>query len=135
MSKSEPLFVAGCFPIELMARATAAHPSGLHMLMLIKRAFDRRRVLARGRERPVVKVTADLCVGWNLSRQTRNRIIAALETADLIVVVERHRGAASLVRFADDVVFPQYDRPVPLPRVYSGTVADMSVDLFDPSKT
>jgi DNA-binding transcriptional MocR family regulator len=127
-------YAAGCFPTELMARATAAHPSGLHMLMLIKRAFDRRRVVAKGRQRPVVRVTADLCVDWAVSRQTRARILAALEAAGLLVVEERRRGASPLVRFAEDVKFPSYARPKPLSRVHLGKGVGPSVDVFDPSE-
>jgi hypothetical protein len=135
MSKIEHLFVGGCFPTKLMARATAAHPSGLHMVMLIKRAFDRGRVLAKGRQRPVVRVSADLCVDWDLTRHMRRRIVAALEAAGLIIVEERRRGAAPLVRFADDVVFPAHDRLVPLPRVYAGSREfDVVAPTWDPTE-
>jgi DNA-binding transcriptional MocR family regulator len=98
-----------------MARATIAHPSGLHMLMLIKRARDLRRASA-------VRVTAELCDGWPISRFTRQRIIAALEDHGLIVVEERRRGAAPLVRFADDVRFDAPGQRRPLSRPANGSM-------------
>jgi hypothetical protein len=126
-------YVAGCFPTELIARATMAHPAGFTMVALIKRAFDRRRTRSKGRERPVVAVTEGLCAEWEVSRFQRHRIIAALEEAGLIVVEERRQGAAPLVRFADDVRFPKFDRPKPLPRRALVRSTDQ-VDVFDPSE-
>jgi hypothetical protein len=135
MSPSLPLhgYVAGCFPTDLMVRATAAHPSGLHLLMLIKRAFDRRRAVTKGYDRPVVKVTPDLCAGWEMSRHVRRRILVGLEAVGLIVIVEQRKGAAPLVRFADGVVFPSYGREVPLPK-HARAMPVGAVDVFDPAK-
>jgi hypothetical protein len=121
-------YVAGVFPAELMARATAAHPSGLHMLMLLKRACDLRRASA-------VRVTAELCACWPISADTRGRIVAALEDHGLIVVEERRRGAATLVRFADDVRFDAPGQRRPLSRRVNGAVPpsespDLSEELF-----
>jgi len=77
-------FLAGRFPLEWLSRAAQAHPRGLEMLLLTKRAVD------MAREQPVT-VPDELCTEFGVTRQARYRALRALEAARLIQV-EWHNG-------------------------------------------
>ena len=91
-------FLAGRFPLEWLSRAARAHPRGLEMLLLTKRAVD------MAREQPVT-VPDELCAEFGVTRQTRYRALRALEAAGLIRV-EWHNGRLPRIRLREPEGLP-----------------------------
>lgn len=86
--RKQERFVAGQFHFGWLSRAARAHPRGLEMVLLVKRAVD-----LTGRQ--PVTVPEEMCAEFGMTRQTRYRALQALEAADLVRwsdIIEGSRG-------------------------------------------